>query len=296
MNRRNLLRGAGSLALGLPALSASRLMASPLLETSSSVKDLIVTFTGPFCFWLEKNSMRIMAPPVGTDSLAQHRGWIGTSTNETVLNSKSTSSPPVYALTGVPQQSALPTPSGTPLFNYEQGTPLGRNPLFNFNAPFPQSMAGARPTDVNITETENHGPQMLGAAINFYYKSVNLADVWVTMNGENFFQPCFTNDNDLPCAILGIHLTPLNQFPDHHHVRAKYVWRRMRSMYPWMDKDVHGITFLKFDTASCPPPDAKAANSAGAEDSVGNLGNGPGHVCEVPVMMLTSQGKGGQKH
>lgn len=294
MNRRNLLRGAGSLALGLPALSASRLMASPVFATSSAVKDLIVTFDGPFCYWIEENAMKVMAPPVGTDSLAQHRGWIGTSANETVLNSTSVSSPPVYALTGV-SQSALPIPSGTPLFNYEQGKSFGRNPLFTFNAPFPQTMAGARPTDVNIVETENRGPQMLAAGLNFYYKNVDLLGVWVTLNGENWFQPCFTNDKDLPCALLGIHLTPLNQFPDHHHVRAKYVWKRMRSMYPWMKKDVHGITFLKFDTAKCPPPAAKAAKSAGADDSDGIVGNGPGHVCEVPVMMLTPQAKGGQK-
>lgn len=289
MNRRNLLRGAGSLALGLPALSASRLVASPPFQTSSSVKDLIVTFAGPFCYWLEENAIKVMAPPVGTDSLAEHQGWIGTNTNETVLNSESVSNPPEYTLTGVRGKSALPKPSGTPLFNYEQGTPLGKNPLFNFIAPFPQGIAGARPTYVNILESDDPKghPQMLAAGLTFYYKNVDLSGVRVTQKGEQkgeeFFQPCFDNDKDLPCALLGIHLTPLNQCRDDHHKHAEYVWKRMLSMYPWMQKDISGIEFLDFNIAQCPPTPGTAAH-------------GPGNDCEAAIMMLTPQGKSGRKY
>lgn len=295
MNRRNLLRGAGSLALGLPALSASRLMASTGFETSSSVKDLIVTFDGPFCYWLEENAMKVMAPPVGREYLwAPHQGWIGTNANETVLNSVSVSNPPEYKLTGVPQ-SAVPIPSGTPIFDYEQGTPLGKEPLFNFITPFPQGMVGGRPNYVDIKESDDpKGPQVLAVGLSFYYKNVDLSAVWVTQNGANWFQPCFTNDQDLPCALLGIHLTPVHQTRDRHHLHAKHVWKRMLSMYPWMQQDISGIEFLGFDPAQCPPqasPAAKAAKSAGADASDGKVGNGPGHICEVPIMTLSALGK-----
>jgi|SRR5215472_1819961 len=287
MNRRNLLRGAGSLALGLPALSASRLMASPILETSSSVKDLIVTFDGPFCYWIDesKKVVKVMAPPVGTDYLLDpHQGWIGTNSNEIALNSISVSDPPEYTLSDVPLSQTLKL-SGTPIFDYEQGNPKDKKPtkpLFTFIAPFPDLMVGGRPNYVDIKESDDpKDPQLLAVGVTFYYKNVDLSMVRVKINGEHpFFHPCFDNDTDLPCASLGVHLSPVHQTRDHLHVRAKHVWKQMLSMYPWID--IKGIGFRGFDSADCPPkPAPKTAN------------NGPGYVCEVVVMALVPPGKRG---
>lgn len=81
MNRRDLLKGAGLLALSL--------WQKPVLAQSASPKPLAVTFFGPFCF--EKNAVNktytARAPHIGMkdffwDRNMRHQPWIGTSTNE----------------------------------------------------------------------------------------------------------------------------------------------------------------------------------------------------------------------
>lgn len=288
MNRRDVLKRTGALALGLPAISASR-----MIDTASAappgVKDLIVTVNGPFCYWLLENQVKVMAPPVGTDSkMAAHQAWMGTSANEIMLHSTSRGMPRDYTLEFKRPAAAaakMPIISGTPAFAYEQGSPLGASPLFNFYLPFPERVIGVRPTDATILECPGSMQPngLLAAGLTFYYPSVDLDQLRVTIGDKPFFQPCFTNDQDLPCASLGIHLTQLNQHRDEHHRHAKFTWNQMLTMYPWMQDEIKGIVFNDFDPAKCPPEPGKKSAKKGP-----NLPQyGPGNDCEVPIMVLS---------
>jgi hypothetical protein len=290
LKRRDILKQAGALALGLPAMNAAGLITS--VVSSPTRKDLIVRFTGPFCYWLE-NGVKVMAPPVGTNfRRAQHQAWTATSANETTLNSVSGSNPPNYELKiGLTATSPiLPIPAGTKIFNYEQGTPPGKNPLFNLTLPFPDKLIGTRPTRVTIIPQPGrtaNAPQILAAGLTFYYKDVDLDQVRLTDGDKTVFTPCFTNDAELPCANLGIFLTRVNQRPDHSHNHAKQAWSQMLDMYPWMKKEIKDIDFPPFNPAACFPPEAGSVppNKTSSED-IPHAMVGPGDDCEVPIMLL----------
>ena len=299
MNRRDVLKRTGALALGLPAISTSGMINSAFNQLPGN-KDLIVTVAGPFCYWLLDNAVKIMAPPVGTDyHHAAHQAWMGTSTNETMLASTSSANPPEYVLGIKPfplahPGAALPLISGTPAFAYEQGTPPGQNPLFNFILPFPERVIGVRPTDVTILKCPDsvQTSGLLAAGLTLYYPNVDLNQVTVTVGGAPYFQPCFDNDKDLPCATLGIHLTQLNQRPDKYHRHAKHVWNQMLAMYAWMQDEIKGIKFNPFDPAECPfeHPAKRPATPRPAAPEYG-----PGNDCEVPIMVLSPIGKNSAK-
>src|SRR5882672_4211648 len=91
MKRRDLLKGAGTLVLGAPAVRAAALLKSNAEPTpQGNTKDLVVAFAGPFCYWqgLHESSdncqcITVMAPPVGPDyTKAPHQPWLGTTSNE----------------------------------------------------------------------------------------------------------------------------------------------------------------------------------------------------------------------
>lgn len=299
MNRRDVLKRTGALALGLPAISTSGMINRAFAQLPVN-KDLIVTVAGPFCYWLLDGAVKVMAPPVGTDYYhAAHQAWMGTSTNETMLASTSSANPPEYVLgikpfPVVPPAAALPLISGTPAFAYEQGTPPGKNPLFNLILPYPERVIGVRPTDVTILKCPDsvQTSGLLAAGLTLYYPNVDLNQVMVTVGGVQYFQPCFNNDKDLPCATLGIHLTQLNQRPDKYHHHARHVWDQMLAMYPWMQDEIKGIKFNPFDPAQCPP---EPASKGPAKAPPGKALYGPGNDCEVPIMVLSPTGTSGAR-
>src|SRR5215471_10844525 len=156
MKRRDLLK-AGVLTFATRAAGA--LTPSPFnAEAPSATKDLIVNFAGPFCFWLETGSIKVMAPPVGPDYLpAQHQPWFGTTANEKPVRG----TPSEYKLTidGFTPPTTLPIPSGTGLFYYEQGEGTGVAPLFNLFVPIPNQIIGIVPTVVAmVCSPTTHDP------------------------------------------------------------------------------------------------------------------------------------------
>ncbi len=289
MKRRDILKQAGALALGLPAMNAAGLITSAV--SSPTRKDFIVSLAGPFCYWLLKTGVKVMAPPVGTNfHCAPHQAWTATSANETTLHSVSGCNPPNYELK-IGLSSISPSSAGTKVFNYEQGTPPGKNPLFNLTLPSPDKLIGTRPTRVTIiTQTGKYaqGPQILAGGLTCYYKNVDLDQIRLTNGDKTVFTPCFTNDAELPCASLGIFLTRVNQSHDHNHNHAKQVWSQMLKMYPWMQKEIKGIDFPPFDPALCYPPEASSVppNKTSGEN-IPLPQYGPGNDCEVPIMLLT---------
>src|SRR2546423_8370152 len=59
MNRRDLLKQAGATMLAASSVGVSSLVyAKPPEE---DLQDLVVTFSGPFCYWVEQDYLRIMA-------------------------------------------------------------------------------------------------------------------------------------------------------------------------------------------------------------------------------------------
>jgi hypothetical protein len=286
MKRRDLLKQAGALALGLPAARAAGAMSGVQPAQSPTVKDLLVTLSGPFCYWLEEKWVRVMAPPVGKDYYhSPHQAWVATHGNETTLNSNSLPTPPEYKLV-MPGRDSFPLAQGTATFTYGQSTPMGKPPLFNLRLPIPDQVVGVRPTSVAIVKDDPNPPfQVFAAGWTLVYKNVDLNNVVLTGLSPSF-KPCFTNDEFLPVASLGFFLTRIIQTSDHSHTHAKYVWSRMLSMYPWMQSDVKGICFdPNFNPASCdyvPPPGTKGCVNVAAV--------GPGNDCEVPIMLLIPGG------
>lgn len=286
MKRRDLLRQAGAAAIGLPMARAAAAF------QSTSPRDLLVTFSGPFCYWQEGNYVKVMAPPVGTDSkVAPHQAWIGTHANEKKMHSAAvtTATQPEYSLS-IPARSAFPKPAGTPTFSYEQDSHLGKPPLFNLRLPFPDQIIGIRPTSVRFDKQQPY--QIFAAGWMCLYKNVEWSKVTVTEGKEDkpFFNPCFTNDELLSMASLGFFLTPLNQHPDEGHVRARHVWSKMLSMYPWMESEFRQIEFDPlFDPSKC--SDVQQQSGAGSQQHhETRVLVGPGNDCEVPGMLMTSGG------
>jgi len=298
MKRRDLLKGAGALAFATPVVRA--LTGSALNPgATSAAKDLIVSFAGPFCFWLETDSVKVMAPPVGPDYLpAPHQPWFGTTANEKPVSGAATDYKLV--INGYIQPASLPVPSGTSVFNYEQGTGSGVAPLFNLSVPIPNQVIGIVPTVVKmICSPGTPDPyctqwNSYSSGLTFVYKNVDLQGVHILQGASDYFHPCFINDEALPAAGLGIHLTQMDRHPDPHHVHAKKVWSQMLAMYPWMNKEITGIEFCPdFDPAVCnfdPAQCGTAKSTRQKNQPPGRLLVGYGSDCEVPDMLLRRTG------
>ena len=286
MKRRDLLRQAGAAAIGLPMARATAAF------QSTGPRDLLVTLSGPFCYWQEKEYVKVMAPPVGTDSkVAPHQAWIGTHANEKKMSSATvtTATPPEYWLQ-ISGRSAFPEPVGTPTFSYGQDTPLGKPPLFNLWLPFPDQIIGIRPTSVRFSRSQSY--QIFAASWMCLYKNVEWSKVTVTQGKKDkpFFNPCFTNDELLPMASLGFFLTPLNQHQDEGHVRATHVWLKMLSMYPWMESEFRHIEFdPSFDPSKCSDVQQQSGEGSPQHRPM-RIMVGPGNDCEVPGMLLIPGG------
>jgi len=118
MNRRDLLKQAG-----VTLLAASSVRASGLIDDETSEKerpqDLVVSFLGPFCYWPEKDYIKIMAPQVAGNFCFPHLPWVATTANEKRLQwcPETTYH---YRLHGVTSRKA--TYSGTTMCSFDQDT------------------------------------------------------------------------------------------------------------------------------------------------------------------------------
>jgi hypothetical protein len=320
MKRRDLLKGAGTLVLGAPAVRASALLKSNAEPAQSLIKDLVVAFAGPFCFWQGvpqgncpdspacTHCITVMAPPVGPNCpnrKIRHQPWVGTTANENAINVA-----PCTTLTlNLPGYTSPTGPaySGTQRFDYPQGSGSGAaEPLFNLAVPIPDIIIGVRPTSVMMVcasgVPDNYCTEycIYATGLSFVYKNVPLNGVSITNGSAPFFNPCFTNDAELKDATLGVHLTPLDRNPDLGHVHATQVWEQMLAMYPWMQKEITSIDFNPtFNPASCDQPQCitrsdmsnhKKDHKKAKSDHQTNLLIGPGNDCQVPIMNLPPPG------
>jgi hypothetical protein len=295
VKRRDVLKNAGALMLGATAVRASAFAdCGPDVCRPTPSKDLVVAFAGPFCFWWESPHIKVMAPPVGPHNhTAPHKPWFGTSTNEKVIDvPRDTTFTLNIKDYDPPSQPSII--SGTPSFPYEQQKETGAKPLFNLIVPVPNIIIGVRPTVVKMVcasgVTDPYCTQytVYASGLSFVYCSVlqNGVNIKKEKESEDYFKPCFTNDDCLKDATLGVHLTPLDRHPDPGHVRAKYVWSRMLSMYPWMQKEITDIDFCSgFDPADCHFDPAKCSVDA-KHRQLGPPAVGPGDDCEVPPMNM----------
>jgi hypothetical protein len=289
MKRRDVLKGVGALAVAAPA---GRTFAYPAksLAVSSTSKDLVVTFAGPFCFWLDSDSVKVMAPPVGPLYVpAPHTPWFGTSTNEKPVHG----TPADYKLVidGYQAPTTTPIPAGTRVFYYEQGQGKGAPPLFNLSVPVPNVVIGVRPTVAKmVCSPTNPDPyckqwNSYASGLTFLYQNVDLQGVHILQGASEYFRPCFTNDEVLPAAGLGIHLTPVDRRADPSHGHAKKVWSQMLAMYPWMGQEITGIEFCpNFDPSACSFDPASCGTATHRSEAKVMIG--PGDDCEVPGMLL----------
>jgi hypothetical protein len=290
MNRRDLLKQAGVLAVGLPALGGSG-MAHPMPQANNTM-DLVISFEGPFCFWAQEGGgYLVMAPPVGPGSgLAAHQGWIATHQNETQLGTTNGSAPE-YTLE-IPQVSgkAVTNPQfgGTKAFTHQQKGSKGNNYFFTLAVPAPNAIVGVRPTYAGVG---SDSPQILAAGLIFVYNQVTLSGVQL-QGGAQLFTPCFeTDEKNFSAASLGIHFSRIDQSQDQGHGHAMAVWEKMISMYmPWMDS-YRKICFPSFDITSCPPKVLDTACQATKPNQKGRRALfGPGNDCETPIMSFSTGG------
>jgi hypothetical protein len=296
VKRRDVLKNAGALMLGATAVRASAFAdCGPDACKPTPSKDLVVAFNGPFCFWWQGQTIKVMAPPVGpSNPIAAHKPWVGTTANEKVID---VAGHPTYTLgiNGYTPPSTPPVISGTPSFPYEQGSETGaKPPLFNLIVPVPNIIIGVRPTVVKmVCATGVIDPYCTNyikyaSGLSFVYCNVTQDGVDIKKEADEFFKPCFINDDCLKDATLGVHLTPLDR-QDPNHERARYVWKRMLSMYPWMQTEITDIDF-------CPdfkPEDChfEPSNCTKAKHPRPRLPQGgPGNDCEVPPMNLGQPG------
>ncbi len=314
MKRRDLLKGAGSLVLGAPAVRASALLkfnAEPAPQVQP--QDLVVAFNGPFCFWQGvppgstnkdcDHCITVMAPPVGPtcpNRRIRHQPWVGTTTNEKPINVASNATL-TLKLPGY-QSPENPGHSGTRHFDYEQGMNTGVLPLFNLTVPVPNIIIGVRPTQVMMVcaagMSDDYCKEYIvyASGLSFVYKNVPLDGVEIKHGSNRFFAPCFTNDADLKDATLGVHLTPLDRNQDPGHIHATEVWKQMLTMYPWMQTEITSIDFCQtFDPAlcdhlPCTGRSSKSDHGKAHHDTETRLLVGPGGDCEVPIMNLGPPG------
>jgi hypothetical protein len=304
MKRRDLLKTAGTMMLAAPAVRGSA-----LVETNSKAaaqgpnKNLVVAFSGAFCFWQENDRFKVMVPPVGHDSKDPHRPWAGTTANSKALQGSPNFTLSIGGFTP-PSGGALPLFTGTPCFSYEQGTGSGSPPLLNLYLPVPTQIIGVRPTGAKMVcspgTSDPYCTQYMtyASGLSFVYQNVDLDRVAIAADSDkgpaDFYKPCFTNDQSLGEATLTIHLTPLTRALDPGHRHARYVWKQMISMYPWMEQEIHDIDFCPdFDPSACPAsclPEGSRANQK--QDEPMKLMVGPSDDCEVPIMVLPPRGAG----
>jgi len=286
MKRRDFLKQGGVAALGAP-VAASLLTASSGCGTRG--KDLVVSFTGPFCFWWNTvmRSITVMVPEVGlacTD--APHQPWFGTSQNEkrvdVPINTDLSLDLPGYKSPKSPKEYNQLAP-----FGYEQTSDKKGPALFNLTVPMPNKFIGIRPTSTRMKYVNKGSDDYrtkyitYASGLTFVYNKIDVKAVRIKQGSMDFFTPCFENDELLCSAGLGIHMTPLHTLdPGHEH--ANVVWRQMLAMYPWM-QEITGIEFCPtFDPSSC-----KASCSSTEPDKRTDhprIMAGAGNNCEVPNM------------
>lgn len=209
MNRRDLLKQAGTL------LAASALPVNALVNNQDQPgQDLLVTLTGPFCYWKEQGHMRVMAPRIVGSAFCcfPHTPWLATTANEAVIPWEN-DDPKItrhYQLTGV--QSRTTQPSGTTLCSFPQdtcGTPpppedcKGCKPtrkskqpkqpkqsaedyhccpaLFDIMLPYPDLLIGINPTCVQF---DNGPKETFASSINCLYR--NTTEHPVALNSVKF--------------------------------------------------------------------------------------------------------------
>jgi hypothetical protein len=302
MKRRDLLKTAGKMMLAAPAVHASALMKSnsePAVQ--GSLKNLVVSFSGAFCFWQETDRYKVMVPPVGHDSKDPHLPWAATT-----ANSKPLQGFPNFTLTlggyNPPKDGTLPIFTGTKAFTYaqEQGGE-GASPLLNLHVPMPSQIIGIRPTGVKMVCKGTPYPYCtnytsFASGLSFVYQNVDLDQILITpdsqQNPADSYKACFNNDASLQEATLTIHLTPLTRVLDPGHAHARYVWKQMLSMYPWMQDDIQDIDFCKdFDPSACPAGCNPQSNQQHAQhDAPQRIMVGPADDCQVPIMNLPPGG------
>lgn len=298
MKRRDLLKGAGAVMLGAPALHASAFL-TPNPTPGQTQKDLVVTFNGPFVFWQHPQEMpdhiKVMAPPVGPGTKAAHQPWFGTTSNQKALHRGNFGKSFVLALDYTPSD---PVYSGTPAFPYEQGTGTGTAPLFNLYVPIPNIIIGVRPTVAKMKCKDGVPDDYCKVYKNyasgrtFVYQNANLDSALIKFFfekqplEEKFFTPCFTNDDKLLQASLGVNLTALDRSdPGHQH--AVDTWEAMLSMFPWMQQEITSIIFCKqFDPAECPFDPSKCKDPSKHNPIM----VGPGSDCEAPLCDMGGPG------
>jgi len=302
MKRRDLLKTAGTMMLAAPAVRASALMKSNSAPAAQSqTKPLVVVFSGAFCFWQDGDRFKVMVPPVGKESKDPHLPWAGTTANSKALQGFPNFTLSVGGFTSS-SGGALPPFTGTPYFSYEQGPGSGVPPLFNFFAPAPTQIIGIRPTSAKMickpgtTDPYCTEYMIYASGLSFVYQNVDLDRVLITADSDQgpsaFYKPCFVNDASLAEATVTIHLTPLTRVEDPGHAHARYVWKQMVSMYPWMQEEIHDIDFCRdFDPSTCPASCLIAPGKAkGHEEPPSRLLVNPSNDCQAPIMILPAGG------
>lgn len=318
MNRRDLLKQAGA------ALAAASSVTVPMIACNhvsgeSKLQDLMVSFSGPFCYWPENGYMRVMAPQVVKNFCVPHLPWVGTTANEKRLQWCQTQTYH-YDLEGLTSRAM--NSSGETMCAFDQdtcGAPPppdcltcpsvdGTSPgatrrqtkvntpqeeyaccpaLFDIRVPLPDLFIGINPTCVTFTPPRPDGPRY-SSGVNFFYKNDHKNPIdfqrlrlsLIDPLDKKFeFKPDFKNDHGLPTATLRINLSALEARDDPDHKHAKEVFFQMLKMFPWVD--VQSIDFCDHSVQS---GDACSAALVG-----------PGDDCLAPVFLLNPTPAGKRK-
>ncbi len=202
MNRRDLLKQAGAALVAASSASVPGI-ASNKASGENQLQDLIISFSGPFCYWPENGYMRVMSPQVVKNFCVPHLPWVGTTANEKRLQWCQTQTyhyefegltsrtmkssgenmcsfdqdtcgapPPPDCLTcpSVDGGTSSSTPRPKTRINSPQEEYDCCPALFDIRVPFPDLFIGINPTCVKFMPPRTDGPQY-ASAVNFFYKN-----------------------------------------------------------------------------------------------------------------------------
>lgn len=286
MKRRELLKQAGALAISLPAAGLVN------LDSPGRGKDLLVTLSGPLAYILQDRTVQVWAPLIGDEFQYPHQSWTATNSNEQILNSVHSPTPPQYEVSIPIKPPRQPKLKGAKILAAKS---TSQNPLFLLSLPVPHEIYGTGATSIRFNAQQPFSVFATGSM--FLYKNVPLDQVVIKVNDPsshgtppNFFEPCFTNDEGLPLAFLNFYLQRVKRDRNQDHEQAIAAWKQVITMLPEMKADFNDISFEGgFNPALCPAQNlAKSKNAAAAP---GNLQNGPGQNCELPGILVTPPGK-----
>jgi len=282
---------AASLGAMVESSTSSATKHGPILPDRTGRVDLAVTFSGPSVSIVEGNDVIVFFP-----KLEDHDGGVGTSANEAPLAGNAD-----YEVFGLPSPTSATQVLFPPLRCHAEEPYAQAQRLRNFTIRLrrPDLLQGMDPVDVFLSDQAtipaDTSMQTLPTALRFIYRNVP-PDFSLQISGPSsfMFEPSFDLDRGAGIPMLGLtfqYSPGSRRDPCHRDATASF--KKLLDFFPAAG-NVQSIKFAHDDpTCSLQPPSAGFTHVGYSlrekPESIYDRPrlvpvNGPGHLCESPVM------------